>query len=429
MQVMTTIAPESPQMARKVLLFTTVDWLSTARYAQGFAAAAWTVDALSPKGAPVTFSRYVDAQHRYRALLPLGSLRTTLERTRPDLVVACDDRAVALLLRLLDKVAAGSEIACLIRRSLGSPESFPAMISRSESMRIASEIGIRAPQTVPVADAAGLDACLDRLGLPAVLKADGSWGGDGVIVARTRQDAHAAFAKLMRPASRLRNVARAARRKDAHFLIEALRPTRQRVSVQKFVAGRSAASAFACWKGEMVAHLHYDVLVADGAIGPPNVIRRVDCAEMEEASRLVAERFGLSGIYGLDFIRDADGHAHLIEINPRTTQGGTLAFGEGRDMPQALAACAMRMPARRRDAFPSDVVAFFPAEWQRDPASRWLTSGHHNVPWDDPAVLKHCFDGLPQAQTPDRKAAIERLLASAPTGEGKAQSIGSHAYL
>ncbi|MBV9990909.1 MAG: ATP-grasp domain-containing protein [Alphaproteobacteria bacterium] len=411
-------------MARKVLLFTTVDWLSTARYAQGFAAASWTVDALSPKGAPVTFSRYVDAQHRYRALLPLGSLRKTMERARPDLIVACDDRAVALLLRLLGKVAADGEIAGLIRRSLGCPENFPAMISRSESMRIAGEIGIRAPQTVPVGDAAQLDACLERLGLPAVLKADGSWGGDGVIVARTRDEAHAAFARLMRPASRLRNLARAARRKDAHFLIEALRPAKQRVSVQKFVAGRSAASAFACWKGEMVAHLHYDVLVADGAIGPPNVVRRVDCEEMEEASRLVAKRFGLSGIYGLDFIRDAQGNAHLIEINPRTTQGGTLAFGDGRDMPQALAACVTRMPAKRRDAFPSDVVAFFPAEWQRDAASPWLSSGHHNVPWDDPAVLKHCFDRLPQAQTPDRKAAIERLLASAPAGEERAQSIG-----
>jgi hypothetical protein len=29
-------------------------------------------------------------------------------------------------------------------------------------------------------------------------------------------------------------------------------------------------------------------------------------------------------------------------------------------------------------------------------------------------VLKACFDALPQAQTPDRKAAIEQLLTHAP---------------
>ncbi len=414
-------------MARKVLLFTTVDWVSTARYAGGFKAASWTVDALAPKGTPVTLSRYLDTHHRYRALRAPASLRRALDASRPDLIVACDDRAVALLLRLHAK--ADDRIKALIARSLGSPENFPAMISRSLSMQAAAQIGIRAPETVQVGNEAELDTCLDKLGLPAVLKADGSWGGDGVIVARSRDEARAAFAKLMRPASRLRNVARALRRKDAHFLIEAVRPSKQRVSVQKFVTGSGAASAFACWKGEMVASLHYDVLIADGAIGPPGVIRRVDCAQMEEASRRIAGHFGLSGIYGLDFIRDDKGLVHLIEINPRTTQGGTLAFGDGRDMPQALAGCVTGTPATRREAIPDDVVAFFPAEWQRDASSPYLMSGYHNVPWDDPAVLKHCFDGLPQAQTPDRKAAIERLLASAPTGEGRAQSIGARAYL
>ena len=65
----------------------------------------------------------------------------------------------------------------------------------------------------------------------------------------------------------------------------------------------------------------------------------------------------------------------------------------------------------------SDVVAFFPSEWQRDPSSPFLASGHHNVPWDDPRVLKHCFDSLPQSQSPSRRAAIEVLLTSAPKRE------------
>jgi hypothetical protein len=44
------------------------------------------------------------------------------------------------------------------------------------------------------------------------------------------------------------------------------------------------------------------------------------------------------------------------------------------------------------------VVAFFPAEWQRDMASPYLTSGFHNVPWDDPAILRYCIDTLPEPQ-------------------------------
>ncbi len=403
-------------MTRKVLLVTTVDWTSTARYAGAFAAASWLVDALSPKGAPVTLSRYVDRRYRYRPLFALASLRAAIEASRPDLLVTCDDRAVSLLLRLHEKEAKDSPIATLIRRSLGAPEQFATVLSRPRSMAAAREAGIRAPETVAVANEEELDWCLARLGLPAVLKADGSWGGEGVVVARSRQEAFAAFRRLKRPASRLRNVARALRRKDLHFLLAALSPPQLKISVQKFVDGRSAASAFACWNGEVVAALCYDVLISDGAMGPPNVIRRVDCAQMQEASRLVAKRFGLSGIYGLDFIRDDAGDVHLIEINPRTTQGGTLAFGEGRDLPSALASCVARSPATRREAIGSDVVAFFPGEWQRDAQSPYLASGYHNVPWDDPAVLKACFDALPQAETPARKAAIQALITTAPPG-------------
>ena len=63
------------------------------------------------------------------------------------------------------------------------------------------------------------------------------------------------------------------------------------------------------------------------------------------------------------------------------------------------------------------MVAFFPAEWQRDAQSPYLLSGYHNVPWDDPAVLKHCFDSLPQSETPARKAAIQALITTAPERE------------
>jgi hypothetical protein len=403
-------------MARKVLLFTTVDWMSTARYAHGFVTAGWTVEAIASRGTPVTLSRYVARLHRYRPLRALASLRRALETSGAELVLGCDDRAVALMLRLYDKElkahGEASPLAALIRRSLGRPESFAQMISRGGSMQAAVAAGIRTPETVEVADEAALERVLARFGYPAVLKVDGSWGGDGVALARTRDEALAAFAKLRKPASRLRNVARALRRKDAHFLLAALMPPKRKISVQRFVAGHSAASAFACWNGEVIASLYYDVLVADGAIGPPNVIRRVDCPEMEEASRRVARRFGLTGIYGLDFIRDREGRVHLIEINPRPTQGGTLPFGDGRDLPSALAARAAGGPAPRREAIPGDVVAFFPAEWQRDPASPYLMSGHHNVPWDDPAVLKNCF--VPHRDSPARKAAIEMLLTTAP---------------
>jgi hypothetical protein len=122
-------------------------------------------------------------------------------------------------------------------------------------------------------------------------------------------------------------------------------------------------------------------------IGPPNVIRRTDCPQIDRTTRLAAEHFGLSGLHGIDFIRDESGTAYAIEINPRATQGGTLAFGPGHDLPSALATAASGKNTPMRDAIANDVVTLFPREWRRDPKSEWLKAGYHDVPWDDPAVL------------------------------------------
>ena len=134
------------------------------------------------------------------------------------------------------------------------------------------------------------------------------------------------------------------------------------------------------------------MLVAQGEIGPPNVIRRVECPEMAAATQRIARHFELSGIHGMDFLRDSSGAVHLLEINPRATQGGALAFGPGRDLPAGLASCLQPLAGMRTPIL-NDTVAIFPREWQRDPASPWLRSAHHDVPWDDPAVLLPSLKG------------------------------------
>jgi glutathione synthase/RimK-type ligase-like ATP-grasp enzyme len=372
-------------MTRKILLSATVGWPSVARYAGGFAAAGCEVHALSPAGAPVCVSRYVTKHHRYRALG--NSLAKAIADAAPDIIVACDDRAVAQMLALHRASKPGSPVANLITRSLGKPENYGRVVSRYGSLSELREIGVRVPDTYPANSEAELEAALARTGFPAVIKSDGSWGGEGVMVVRTREDALMAFAKLSNPPSRLRSILRAARRKDAHYLLDALAPQTHSICVQQFITGKAANSAFAAWNGKVVGTVYYDVLMADALIGPPNVIRRTDCPQIDRATHLTAQRFGLSGLHGIDFIRDETGAAYAIEINPRATQGGTLAFGPGHDLPSALVSAALGRQTAMREAIADDVVTLFPREWRRDPTSTWLKTGYHDVPWDDPAVL------------------------------------------
>ena len=405
-------------MTSRILLYATMNWPSAARYAAGFVTADCEVHAACPDNALVGVSRYVTKTHAYKPLTPLRSLRRAIAAGGPDLIVACDDRAVSHLVQLyaaeMKKPGVPSSIARIIARSLGKPENYARVISRYGSLQEARDRGVRVPDTLPVAHETDLDHALSALGLPVVIKSDGSWGGEGVIVARTREDAHAAWRKLAYAPSRLRSIARAVRRKDTHFLLAALKPEASPVCMQRFVPGRPAASAFAAHNGKIVALFHYDVLVADATIGPPNVIRRVDDVEMDKAARVVAERFQLSGLHGLDFIRDEAGQAHLIEINPRATQGGTLPFGEGRDLPAALAQTLTDSPVGRRSAIGNDIVAFFPREMRRDPASVYIREGYHDIPRDDPAVLSAMLGA-------DRSATPKRIRAARP------QRVARHA--
>jgi hypothetical protein len=231
-------------------------------------------------------------------------------------------------------------------------------------------------------------SALRLLGTPAVVKADGSWGGDGVAIVRTEDEALAAFRRFAKPPSRLRSLFRAAKRRDPHHLTMAFSPRGAQVCLQRFVPGSLAASAFAAWGGKIAASFHYDILVADKVIGPPNVIKRIDCSQMAFATQVTAREFGLTGLHGIDYIRDTKGDIYVLEVNPRATHGGALPFGEGRDLPAGLAGALTGKSTGMRPPIDRDIVALFPREWRRDPSSEYLKIGFHDVPWDDPEVLR-----------------------------------------
>ncbi len=387
-------------MNPRVLLTTTVGWPSSARLVAAFAQLGFEVEALLPLGHVAGASRFLGRRYDYDPLFPFAALGRALEQAQPDLVVPCDDRALAHLLEAAWRLP---QAAPLIARSLGDLASYPTLVARAAFIAAARALRIEAPQTVTVRSRDELGVALARFGGRGVLKADGSWGGDGVALLGNVDQAIAAWARLALSPSRARNLARAFLRRDRHFLRAALRPPSIGVCLQQFVAGTPATSAFACWKGRVIASIHMDVLETLHPHGPATVMRRVDCPDMEAAAVKLAERFGLSGLHGLDFIRDAEGRAHLIEINPRATQACAFALGEGHDLIAALAGCIV--PSRRATRpllTDNRAIALFPQEWHRDPQSDWLHRAYPDVPWDDPGVLRACLG--PDAPAPPRPA-------------------------
>lgn len=373
-------------MPVKVLLVTTVRWPSAGRLAGAFTQAGCGVEVLLPSEHPATHSRYFTRVHSYRPMNGLVSFLDAMTAAEPDLVIPLDDRATSLLLRA--HAEGPTDVALLIERSLGNIEAYPLLMSRGGFLAAAWEADIRTPLTFTIADEDELENALSEAGFPAVLKADGTWGGDGVFVVQDSEEARRAWRRLSDPPSLLRSLARAIRRSDMHHLNDAFKPRTAAVSLQKFVPGKAATTSLACWQGKLLAANHLETLASQETNGPASVLRRIDNAEMSEAASRLVSRFGLSGLHGLDYICDDQGRMHLLEINPRSPQSSYLNFGPGRDLIFALAGKLQGRTHSPRQHVPGDVVALFPQEWMRDPTSLHLKTAFHDVPWDDPALIR-----------------------------------------
>jgi hypothetical protein len=312
---------------------------------------------------------------------------------------------VTQLLQLHDE-AEHPALAELIERSFGDLSAYPRLTKRHSFISEARMIGVTAPPSMAVVDEEQLREALALFGFPAVLKTDESWGGDGVAPVDNMDEALQAFNRFATPVNPLREMARAMKRRDAHFLASARKRKMRAISVQKFISGRPATSSFACWQGEIVGINHFDVIETAGARGPATVVRRVNCPWMESAARKIAGHYQLSGLHGLDFMRDADGIAHLIEINLRATPTSYMTLGLDHDPTAGLLTAALGHPAMPRPATTEDeTIALFPQEWQRDPDSPYLATAFHDAPWDDPALLRASIPGKEDRPIPTRRRA------------------------
>ncbi|MGB8540660.1 MAG: ATP-grasp domain-containing protein [Candidatus Acidiferrales bacterium] len=383
-------------MKPTVLIATTTRWIPTARLAVALENAGFVIDAVCPSKHPIANTDAIRQTYRYRGLDPLTSFADAISAAKPDLIIPGDDRATQhlhlLYARERRKGDAGNPICALIERSLGASENFPVLYARTKFIQLAQEQGIRVPQTEIIRDHDDLKKWIALAGLPMVLKADGSSGGDGVRVVRTFEEAKRALRFLQAPPLLARAAKRALIDQDTTLVWPSLLRRRSIVNAQTFVAGREATTSVACWKGEVLATLHFEVVSKIASYGHATVLQSIENAEMSAAAEKMARRLNLSGLHGFDFmLENQTGSAYLIEINPRVTQVAHLTLGQGRDIPAALFSALSGLPVSPSAKVTEEkTIALFPQEWIRDPASPFLQSAYHDVPWDKPDLIRAC---------------------------------------
>ena len=145
----------------------------------------------------------------------------------------------------------------------------------------------------------------------------------------------------------------------------------------------------------MLAGIAAEVVSSDKPTGPASVVRIVDNPEMMLCAERIAQRLGLSGFFGLDFIiEEGSGASHLIEMNPRCTPLCHLRLGKGRDMIGALCAQLSGQPASVASCVTeNDTIAYFPEAWRSK--DDILESSFRDVPHGEPDLIKELLQSSP----------------------------------
>jgi hypothetical protein len=372
-----------------VLLATTGHLASTARLGLAMAKAGGVVSAVYPVSHPLRAIRTLAHRVAYSAFRPLESLQEAIARSRADIIIPCDERTVRHLHRLHARTTDVTTRE-LIERSLGRPSSYGIATTRHDLLMLADAKGVATSDSVRVTGVEDLRQLAAERPFPWVLKADGSWAGLGVRVVKSLAEAETAYRGMNRPVALSLTLREALVEHDFFWLAPWIARTRPAISVQRFIVGKPANCAVACWRGEVLAAIAVEVVNAESDTGPSTVVRVVDNREMIEAARKVVEALGMSGLVGFDFmIETATGIPYMIEMNPRNTPICHVRLGVGRDLVEALLArVAGREPREYPPVTPQDLIVFFPHTWQADPTNAFLHIGYHDVPWEEPALVR-----------------------------------------
>lgn len=378
----------SPRPPR-ILLATTGQLPSTAKLAMELHDAGADVALLSPNNHPARLLTFLTGRLTYRALAPLASLESALRQLGPEFIIPCDERTIRDL-HQLSHVTPYLHLRLLIERSVGPAAIYPTVRSRDALLALARREGVRVPPSMPLPDIAALDQWIAAHPAPFVLKADGSWAGFGVRIISDAAAARGAYVQMTRPASGRLAIREMFLEGNSFGVRSWLRRERPAMSVQGYIDGWPANIGIACWQGEVLAATCAESVATESATGPSTVARIIQNDEMLQAARKIVKALCLSGMIGLDFmIEAATGAAYLIEMNARNTPICSVRLSAGRDLTEALVARLAGRPMRERPPRTErDIVVFFPDTWRHDPASQFLRNGYHDVPWEQPELVR-----------------------------------------
>lgn len=387
-------------MLMRLLIVAVQDWVGIARMPRALRDAGFEVAVLAPRGSYLTKTRYA-ARWYPMPLLPLrwdGAVIHAIHEWQPVAVIPGDDLATQLLHRLRDRAPPRApEVARVLDISLGGARA----LHKGHVQQIAQQLGLPIPPQAPVHRPEDALRFSHAWGFPCVLKQPYGFGGLGVHVC----DSVAALEGKLRRffPSRPRRLLNYLASAWVRLLPAGVEPApwpqlplvARDLQIQRFIPGAPALYCMSALRGLVLAGFAArKERVHPTPSGPSTLVYILDHPEMAQAAAAMASQLQCSGFASFDFILEAgSGRPYLLECNPRPVPVTHLGRLVGADLCAALYQQLASGRPPQQGPVKSLEVALFPQEWRRDPSSPALGAAYHDVPWDDPALLRALVNG------------------------------------
>jgi predicted ATP-grasp superfamily ATP-dependent carboligase len=203
-------------------------------------------------------------------------------------------------------------------------------VSKERTLALAEQLGIPVPISVPIRDPDDASGAGALTGFPAVLKPVQSWvpsptGGRRLnpVIVVDADEARTAAKQAMRVGGR--------------------------VVLQQWLRGRREAVSLFCVDGEIRARFAQVARRMLPPLGGSSIVRESIPlpSDLTQAAEALVRAAGLDGYSEVEFRRDTNGAAFLMEVNPRLSASVEVAVRAGVDFPGLLYAWATGGPLPR----------------------------------------------------------------------------------
>ncbi|HEV2592075.1 MAG TPA: ATP-grasp domain-containing protein [Gaiellaceae bacterium] len=193
--------------------------------------------------------------------------------------------------------------------AVGSVDAVETAISKPRTLELAEQLGITIPHSVHAQSSEDMQAAIEELGMPVVVKPDESWRDDGIGGER--------LAPMLVGSTEQHDAARRLAPALVQEYAPGVRETIKLFRVDGQVVARFAMRIERCWP----------------SLGGSSVLRESVEAPRDilEWSEKLVGAIGLDGYSEVEWRRREDGQPLLMEVNPRLSQSVELAIRAGVD--------------------------------------------------------------------------------------------------